>query len=272
MRIIIYICFLGTLLLSVSYSFAQENDWEKMNLEGKVKSLIVDECLTTRLQNDINKICKIQRKYFFNTEGYIVKQQTFQFSQLVEQLNYTYEDNRLKSISSVNRDSSLRAIHTFLYDSEGNRIEENIINSDKSPNARYTYNYDEKNRKIEMVGYNMKTDSNQFIKETFQYDGYGNLIEETSENRTIKNTYKVNKDGIIEEKQVTITNNDKIQSKSTVYFTYDVKGYCIQELVLQENRKTETNYLYDEIGNWTSKRTIESKDRIISTEREIEYY
>lgn len=262
----------GTLLFCVNkVESLPSNDWVKMKLKGKVKELIIDECLLTISKNDSNKICKVRQKFIFNSDGFILEKEIEQFSQLIEILKYEYDKNVLKKIYRYRNNDLLTSVSTFDYDNQGNRTKEQIVDVDKKPNSKYVYKYDHNGKKIGMIGYNMKKKGEQFITETFEYDKSGNLIKKTSGKRKEKYSYKLNDDKLILEKTITSIHANT-SSTYKIEYTYDSNNKCIKEISTRGNLDIETNYQIDKIGNWINKKTKESKKRIISIERELKYY
>src|SRR5687767_6398939 len=70
------------------------NDWDQMGLKGRVKSVIEEQCRIVK-RSEENRNCKVKQKTVFNSDGYKVEEQTWEFSQLIERKIYVYSDNNV---------------------------------------------------------------------------------------------------------------------------------------------------------------------------------
>lgn len=138
----------------------------------------------------------------------------------------------------------------WLFNEQGNKIEENRYKSDGSLNWKSTYKYDDKGNQIEENSY--KSNGSLDSKSTYKYDAKGNEIE--------KNVY--NSDGSLDWKHT---------------YKYDAKGNEIEENWYNSDGslswKYTYKYTYDKHGNWIEKIEYNEDNKPFRvTEREIEYY
>jgi hypothetical protein len=251
------------------------NDWGKMDLKGRVKSVTEEQCRII-IKSGENRTCKVKRKIIFNSNGHIVEDQTWEFSRLIERRILTYSKTALDKIESFDQKDSLIRTYLFVYDQSGNRIEEKIFSTGNVPSSRYTYLYDENRRKIQMDGYNMNTGGNHFIKETFTYDNFGNLIKETSEhaseNSSKEFSYKYDKERKIVETTVRAIYEKLGKYSTTTRYKYDSEDNVVEESQTDNGRKSTTIITVDKTGNWVKRKTNESKNTFLTTERTLEYF
>jgi hypothetical protein len=252
------------------------NDWKKMGLKGRVKSVTEEQCSVVK-RSRATTSCKIKQKTVFNSDGYKVEEQIWEFSQLRKRRVYAYSnENVLSRIECLGRDNSVITTYLFEYDQSGNITEEKIFSGNNLADSRYTYLYDEKGQKIQMDGYNMKTGGNHFIKEVFKYDNFGNPIKETSEhasgNSITDFSYKYDNEKKIVEKMEKTTYEKLGKYSTTIRYKYDSKNNVVEEYKIHNGRSSTTVIRVDKTGNWVKRTTTESKDTFLTTERILEYF
>lgn len=307
----IYLLFFTTILSLVSIGQLNikkgANDWNKLNLKGKVKS-ITEKATGNLTYKDpsTGKVTSI--KIDETTEPYLFDKRGF----------------KTKSIIEGDPDMS----KTFEYDEKERLIKDNIYT--KKNLLRYnTYNYDENGLLIEIKSYlhyretsikdsnyrlDLKTiilnDYNGYRIKDWEYDGdkirgivlykndsNGNVIERnifTSEDKLrskMNFVYDANQnlieisifsDGFISPKiiyEYDKKGNKILEVKDGLkqVYRYDQYGNVIEYFVynLKEGnsvtRHSETKYFYDNFSNWI-KKVDQSELGVITTERTLMYY
>lgn len=250
------------------------NDWDKMGLNGRVKSVTEEQC-RIRVKSGENRICNVKLKTTFDSDGHIIEEQTWEFSQLIEKKTFTYNKTVLEKIESFDQKNSLVATYLFVYDQRGYKVEETIFSESSVPDSRYTYLYDANGRKTQMDGYNLKT-GKHFIKEIFKYDNFGNRVKETSEhasgNSSTELSYKYSKEKRIIEKAVKTTYEKLGTYSTTIRYKYDSQNNLVEEHEIHNGRKRTTVIGIDIKGNWVKRTKTESKDTFLIVERTLEYF
>lgn len=237
-----------TLTLSLFNSFAQ-NDWEKMDLKGKVKSLSIEQS------------SKHKTKYVFNQNGQIIRKQVFLFSELQTDEKYKYQNGKLIAIkNNINHTN-----RKFYYDKFGNMIEQ-------SNGTKYLYIYDSNHKKIEMNGYNKQGE--KFITVQYKYDENGKLSErkENYKNHP-KNTKTYNyiiKNKLLIQKTVKNYINNKLKDSEITNYYYNKDSRIIKKVEVSGKNRYVKNYTYDAKLNWIKEES--QKKWIPSTIRKIEYH
>ncbi len=270
--------------LSGATSYGQDtiNDWDKMKLNGKVKSITQVLYKTSMQDGKVKKDYKAEWiEYQFNEKGFKVEEKRFEAhnGRLDERTTYTYDvGGTLIEMRRYGQDSTLQTLYTFIYDEKGNQIEENIYEEGNTLSTKYVSTFNEKGQTIELLGYNMDMDGKVFIRYTYKYDEKGNEIEEICEhdNGDSKDThtYKYDKEGRIIEK-CTYTWYEKMDESSyKETYTYDIHGNLIEETwgPIKGKAADVDIYTLDAQFNWILKTVIELKETLCITEREIEYF
>lgn len=284
----------------------KENDWDKNNLKGKVKSITE---ISYEAKDRFGKIEKVSRKRKydiydyqkkFNNEGYLIEKKEFnsddrlKFIIKYDDIGNPIEGNEhisdgsfLKRYINIYNDKGVVIEHnnynsvgkieskfTFKYDKRGNKIETNEYNSDGNIETKYIYKYDDKGNKVEKKKYNL--DGILEKKYIFKYDDKGNLLEETfySEDLEKITKYDYQYDDI----------GNKIISKNYLYENfsykvvdiYDNKGNEIEAIFYDEYEVITSHYTYeyefDEQKNWIKKIEFKNQTPTYLLEREIVYF
>lgn len=163
--------------------------------------------------------------------------------------DYVYDsNNNLIKIKTYDSDDKLIQIQSNKVDQYGNSIEMILTSVKRNSERKYTYVYNEQGDKIEQIRY--EPDGSLRDRRTYSNDKNGNEIEQVQ--------YK--SDG------------------TTMKFVseYDkMNNLIVQQWYNQEGEKahqTSFDYVYDDNGNWITKKR--SSDGVLNMvwEREIEYY
>ena len=274
--------FILLFLLATSLGFGQkQNDWTKLELKGRVKSLKTTATYRSEKEGMLTKWQSAQSTFIlFDKNGYSL-----------EKLDYK-EDGSLfyKTVYTLNADSQLTQSlvtwpdgkpggkTTFCYDNKGNMIEEINYKPDGSIANTSNYKYDANGNKTEnSIKSNLENQGSG--TSYYEYDNKGNLIKTSHPLRhggtawyySIK---KYNEKGkIIEEGGVF---SDDGPSDMKTFWKYDDKGN-VAEIIITGIPALEHHsfyiYEYDKQGNWI-KKTSSLENMIPRTieDRVIEYY
>lgn len=190
----------------------QKNDWQKVNLYGKVKS--VREISYQAVEK----------------EGTLEKGAICAFG--CGNILFSYDKKGASTEKNYyNADGSLDRKIIYEYDKKGNKIAENVYNSEEKLLSKKQYQYDDKGNKTKELHYNEKGDLE--IKEEYQYDKKNNLIEYKEflgDELISKNMYSYDEKGNKIEKHSMEKDffSDKKDIKKYI-FKYDKKRRLIEE-------------------------------------------
>lgn len=162
---------------------------------------------------------------------------------------YTYDENdNMIEVKTYDSNEKLVKIQLNQYDEKGNNVEM-ILKSPESENGwKYVYKYNFDNKKIEQFRY--KPDGSLKDRRTYSYDKDGN------ENLQ----FKFNPDGSF----MKFVSEYDGMNNLTVQNWFDEQD--------EQTHQTSFEYVYDENGNWISKRRSSNGKLGMVWERQIEYY
>lgn len=250
---------ISSMFVFAAFAQKQNNDWMRMKLKGKVRS--VKEVSYSA----IDKPGETQKQKGKRTDS----------------LAYIFTNNgNLTELQTYNPDGSLKEKINYKYDTKGNKIEENVFNPDGSLKEKYTYKYEfYDNGNIS----NMKTykqDGSLVFTFSYLYNDDGNMEEnETTtyiNSMTIRQKirYSYNFRGNLAFAHTFNPDGSGIL-RSEVY-TYDEDGNINEQYGINkagERQKTYTyTYKLDKNLNWTEKRTMENNVLTSIIKRIIVYY
>jgi hypothetical protein len=201
-----------------------KNDLSEKNIKGKVKSIKEIDYIAADTLGKIRKIDILSNDtYEYDQRGNIIEIN----SHVLE----CFGDDQMK--------------FSYIYDSSGNKIEENFYASG-SLQAKYYFKYDSKRNIIEQKD---SSDGGILVhKYNYRYDSTGKIIEEN----------------IL---------HDKYPFKNT--FKYDNKGNKIEIYDYNSDgsfKKYSFKYEYDKNDNWIYSIGFDNEIPDFITERQIEYY
>jgi hypothetical protein len=259
------------------------NDWQEMNLKGKVRSLTEIQYRIVKISGQSQKKYKGKQTLEFNENGRLSQKIDFdddsRNSQVYDRKLYIYNgEERLIEIGGYGADSTLRMNCLFKYDNNGKVIEEDISGPDKHLDARYTFLYDKNGKKIEMNRFNMKTGGNHDLKERYAYDLLGNLTEKKTEHASgnFGSRYKYTYDSTdrIVEKNGFDFYSDGHNYEYKINYRYDSQGNLISETEKSKgiSGTTKTLISLDRQNNWIERTTTDTDKTVFITERKIEYF
>ncbi|WP_250432476.1 RHS repeat domain-containing protein [Hanstruepera flava] len=162
---------------------------------------------------------------------------------------YTYDDNdNMIEVKTYDSSDNLVKIQSNKYDEKGNNVEM-ILKSPESENGwKYLYKYNFDNKLVERFRY--KPDGSLKDRRTYSYDKDGN------ENLQ----FKFNPDGSF---MKFVSEYDEMNNM-TIQNWFNEQD--------EQTHQTSFEYVYDENGNWISKRRSSNGELGMVWERQIEYY
>jgi hypothetical protein len=230
-------------------SWAQNNDYARWNLKGKVKTIKE----TSYSVNDQH--AKDSLEYYFlnefNSEGNkIVDAAYLPDGKLVKSYSYSYGTNNERTEEKqFDGDGKLIRTISYTYDTKGNLLEDSSIDSQGKPGKKIVFTYDNSGKVIEDNSYG--GDGKLQKKFTYTYDDRGNKIE----------TNRFDSNGNPERK--TLCN-------------YDAQNNPLEEVSTKPDqtvlKKVNFSYEYDAHNNWIVKTTFVEDKPVNILEREIVYY
>lgn len=223
--------FITTLLIllfvSIS-SFGQsngKNDWQKRNLNGKVKTIV-------EVLNDSKKDYQLDS---FDTEGYLIKSIFF----------YDSNDDTSASIATDNPAYINKYVTLFYYDNAHHLLKRTYGNMLENLAETTKFKYDGKWRLTEVA-----IDNNgAHIVSKFEYDSKGQLLKElTDEQGKLDNnsvfqqtiTFKYNAKNQLIEVNASLSPNDGTESQDVYYNMYEYfnvtsEGYFAGKAIMKYN-------------------------------------
>jgi hypothetical protein len=169
--------------------------------------------------------------------------------ELKSQWTYEYDsDNNLTEVKTYDSENNLTNTQTNKHDKNGNNIEMLLTNHTRNTVWKYTYAYNDNGEKIEQFRY--KPDGSLKDRRTYHYNKKGNEFEQ----------FKFNPDGSYKK---FVSEYDEMNNL-TVQNWFNEKE--------EQTHQTSFEYVYDDNGNWITKKR--SSNRVLSMvwERQIEYY
>jgi len=268
-----------------------ENDLEKENLKGKVKSVKSEYYYATEKFGEAVKVGKVKPKILYGHAFYNSYQEKYEIFDRNGFLSekYSYDTlGKIKSRMIVKRTDhpkvyenftysydegveSLSTVGTSVYDALNNtQIETSIIFGDTIWVDIYKF---DKGRKIEHNNYSK--DGSRNWKSTYEYKNSGRLIVENShdEFEDIRIKTSLDKSG----NPILIESSDFFgEFKTKKKYEYNEYGDVISFKSYNKNGHVESHdtfsYVYDNVGNWIQKTENNDGKPVYITERKIEYY
>ncbi|WP_405344303.1 hypothetical protein KST04_09600 [Fusobacterium vincentii] len=212
------------LVFNYSYSVSKimpETDWKKMNLKGKVKTMI-------KTEYEYDSSGKLEKTWvietYFNEQGYITNEVQYVDNRLNQSIIYKNNSNGLPT-----KKDEVSRVYSYKYEEtkDGNLLvtikEENVDNENFPRLEKITYNKDGK--KVHHLVYSGKE---LIVDDMYIYNEKGNLIE-------IK-------------KAVSTDVKDNRLRKNGIKITYNYKANGDYEKTT-EVATAKWTYLYDKNGN-----------------------
>jgi len=207
------------------------NDLEKFNLNGRVKSLRETKFLAINnfsiVEHGEKKKHLYNQEILFNLDGNkIEKNDYLTDGTLANRTMYLYQDNKLVEYNNYDPEGVPFGIGKYEYDQDGNlkRLIDNT--NDGRTNWTKTFRFDDHGNVIEMEKF--KTEDAIERKEIYNYDGNNNIIESDfykKDKLIAKNNHKYDADGNI------IELNYSDSNVYTFKYSYDYKGNWVKKIV-----------------------------------------
>ncbi len=175
-----------------------------------------------------------------------------------------------------------------LYDSNENIVTTKIymLDSDAYTKIEYTYENNTITKKV-TTNYSDDSDITSRVKEEYEYDNYGNMLEKVTTNyystlaikSRVKEEYEYDSCGNILEKTTTnYYSTLEIKSSVTEEYTYDTSNNILTKQVdnynssLTRTSRVKDVYTYDNSGNILTKQTDNYNSSLTRTSRVTETY
>lgn len=255
------------------------SDWDKLNLEGKIKSI---RQTPRYLSNDNGQRLlgeawpkKENNSFFhFNKNGDLIEKRLYlnngeNYSK--EIYSYNEDDQRVKEIL-YNPNGSIGSTLFYEYDRTGSIAQSECTNY---LGVKYIYKYDGDGNRI--ATYKYYGDGTLYFKASYRYDKDGNCLEEktyTSEGKLFsKWMYEYDKkDNRIIRKRYFA--DGELDCKLT--YDFDNNHREISWKMFDNLDKTTSQgtyiYEYDTDGNWIKRTKMEGQKPVFVLNREIEYF
>jgi YD repeat-containing protein len=255
---------------------ALKNDWKKMELKGKVKSITEDHCLLRKGSDQPDKPCKDHIVYQFNEFGFLVSKLT-SVSDLSGQIEkYIYDSTGQHAIQVEMPCSKKEFCRSTVckYDERGNRVEE-LSKQDGKDHWKYIYQFDEKDRMIGFEGFALAEGGHRAVTVTQTYDDRGNALKQIlihKEDTSITaHRYEYDKLNRVIEK-VTRYHSKTFKYNKTTEYKYNSSGQVVEEFE-KESPPLKITITYDKHGNWVKKLSkYQNSPSTAVDERIIEYF
>jgi len=248
---------LSTCFISCSNDSKKVNDWQRMNLSGRVQQ--IDE-LKYPTFRDFQQKQNVQKSFTrFTRDGLISKSGIYMGPSDILWMKYEYKSDSVWIVESREINSKNNYPQSYwLYKVDPYGIQQSItsILIDSSINFHIEMEMNEAGNATEIIYSQQKHpahvpcriskvyNENETLKETFSYR-YNNILEQCDEHPT-HSIFKNNKYGHIKQENMT---------------TYDGR-----------ERVYSYQYEYDTLGNWTQRIHYTGEDAGEMTLRELTYY
>ncbi|WP_188362524.1 hypothetical protein [Flavobacterium orientale] len=184
------------------------------------------------------------------------------------------EEGEAQKALKKNSSDETKSYWTYVYDSNNNMIEVNTYDSENNLTNIQSNKYDENGNNIEML--TKSPESENGWRNVYKYDLDNKIIEQFKykPDGSLKDrrTYSYDKDG---------NENTQFMFKPDGSFTKFVSEYDEMNNLLIQNwfneqddqtHQTSFEYVYDENGNWITKKRSSNGELGMVWERQIEYY
>lgn len=295
--------FIGVLSIAFALtSYAQKNDWTKLDLKGKVKLVSV---INYEAQEKFGKVTKIAilsgEQYAFNENGLVIKKKVYgKGGQPISQIKSLYDEfsNENERIISDEKGVLIKKIINT-YNPFNKKVYESIYSSDGSLFSRSKYSYYQDIQEKDIITYDRNGAEIVFQKYTYNKNkGTYNVIIKNPKSKMIEKVLKYDKsDNLIEKLLFDV--QEKVVSKIRFVFSEDnnllesfyyEKGVLIVKRnliynnldflvkVVEEYPQKKTSdiitytYDFDERTNWKLVTKYVNSIPISIQERNITYY
>lgn len=161
------------------------------------------------------------------------------------------KNGRLTKKNTYNNFGEIKQVNFFIYDSNGNEIENSVNNASEYLVRKILSQYNSESQLIEVSIQEFYGGKNHIRNYSYKYDSKGNRIEQTSKGS----------DGT-----VSIFKNEYDDNDNHILMkAFDIDGTLQNEF--------EYKYIFDEFGNWITFESIMNGGQLVMIdERSIEYF
>lgn len=299
----LYVSFLILLVPGIFYAQSKGviTDWEQLNLNGKVKSSIMDMKNSFDLKSF--NVPDLFFSYYFDENGYIIES--------YDNLNHSFSKNtynknkKIIRIETENKKNKLNWLNTYEYDLRGNLIKEKQYFKNKLSTIIIN-RYDYKDRNIVKEYYNENGELK--MEEILRHDKYDRLfnnitfvtisgiyydtywkrndkgqvlqkLSSTSKKETGKKRYKLDEEYVYDKNGTLLQKTNHYLGSTTITnYKKDEQRNEIEERLFSADKESEVKtttkieYKYDNKNNWTTKKVYENEKLKTQLVRNIEYY
>ncbi|TKG90462.1 hypothetical protein EYV94_23955 [Puteibacter caeruleilacunae] len=284
------------------------NAWERENLHGQVKSLVLYKAdfsdnkglelndrvvcarkeftnfgeLTLRENYDRYGSLNQSEKFIYDEANHMVKYSNENFtaaSVMVEHCKYDELGNKIAS--NVTYNDYKRMTASFEYDDRGNIINQTQVDIGDTATYKFEYKYNDKGDMCWKKRSNVKSDGLKAVNEVeFAYDEKGNLISVINKSDIFGEMKSLNEYDKQDLLRKTTQYKDGEISKETTFDEYFnpelVKFYKEGKLI----KEMKYEYDFDRQGNWTSRKIAVKELResdavftpVVKESRDIKYF
>ncbi len=231
--------------------FAQTNDLQKNKINNNPKTIEESNTKAVIKTNIVEDyLQEYYTKTYYNQNGYITTREFYNESgDLTFTDNYTYNNNQLVKIESVNPDETFTVIKDYEYFDGGYKeilSENNIIIKETTfaINNNQIISETENNILTNQITERLNEyQNNNIVKTTVKFGKDGYIIQ-----------YKYDKDNLAIEETIYDLKNNLVSKKRR---KYDENRNITEENLFDNNGKLKTNnriiYQYDENKNWVKR-------------------
>ncbi len=221
-------------------------------------------------------LSKLDKISYYNEKGFLVKYQKYETDGSLYENTILIKNENDKLLKRITQDSKgkLKKYLTTKLDDKDNIIEYNTYNNQDELVNIQIKEYDSNGNNISFINKSIK--SNRTFKTLYKYNTFREMIKETDykPDSSIKDirTYKYDKKGNEIEQHL----NRPDGSFTKFVSEYDQFNNLILHNWFDKNgnqkHQTSFEYVYDNNGNWLTKKRYSNGELRYVWEREIEYY
>jgi hypothetical protein len=271
-----------------SVDYADKNDWEEANLQGKVRFLKQTTYAAEQKFGQLKKAAVLaEEQQEYNPAGNLIQIiQADSSRSLWQKTVYKYNSQQQKISKKIYSEPDILAsIERFVYDSKGRLIEHNLLDSEQNLQAKIVFLYSGKPKKSEKIRYD--AEGNQAARWSYFYNNQGQLSEKNhfAADGVLKTKwqYTYDKEGHLQESKTYILDGILASREKYQYdqmgnitnYEKSVSEYVRLERGLESNiaQNIRYEYLYDAKQNWLERREYGANDKPQQIRlRQISYY
>lgn len=269
-----FIAFLVVFAPSISKAQSEERatDWERLKLNGKVKSSILD--MKRSFDLETFRLPDLFYSYYFDKNGYITEE--------YDNTNHSFRNNKynknnqIRSIEAKNIKNKLSWLYLYEYNLRGDLIKEKVYMNDKLSYINIII-YDQKGRKISKERYDKEGKIQLIDIYRYNKDGllFNSIVYVAVSGIYYHSLWKHNDKGKVLQRFSSASKKEtgKRKWKLDHEYTYDANGNLLQETNYYLDSSTIINYKRDEDDNEIEERiyTGDNKSEIKKVTTKVEY-